>query len=113
VSAKCSATGKLSYRDRGAARAAARRTSGERLSVYACVACLGWHLGHIPPVVARGAVPRHSLTEQARSAGLEDRAVRRCPACGAEGTARVGVLHTADCSMRSRPDVDLPVRGSR
>lgn len=49
--------GKQTYATKGDARRAARQYHpGDRLSPYRCVD--GWHLGHLPPAVVAGNLPR-------------------------------------------------------
>jgi hypothetical protein len=57
-------TGKRAYVNRRAAKQAAsrnRRMGNDRLSVYKCKQCFGWHLGHLPREVKRGIMDRHDI----------------------------------------------------
>jgi hypothetical protein len=110
---RCEGTGKAAFDSRDAARARIRASSldSRGLTVYRCALGDHWHIGHVPPHVARGVVARMSLDEQARRLGETAAAtvVRCCPSCGAEGTPRVGVLHAAGCDWTG-DDAALPVR---
>lgn len=108
---RCATTGKAAFRSRGAARRALRSASmsNRHAGVYLCAVGDHWHIGHQPARVALGDAPRMSLTEQASRLGVEDRVIRRCPSCGAEGTLRIGILHAAACDWRSGDD-RLPLR---
>lgn len=107
---RCATTGKASYPTRKAARTTASTSSVTGpVNVYACVACLGWHIGHTPAHVLSGEKPRFTAADQVALLGVEASVVRRCPACGAEGTLRVGILHAASCDWRGG-DERLPLR---
>lgn len=107
---RCAVSGKAAFSTRKGARDAARASSATgQLNVYRCVACRYWHFGHAAAKVASGAEPRFTAAEQAKHLGVQDSVVRRCPACGAEGTWRVGFLHAASCDWRGT-DRQLPLR---
>ena len=52
--------GKVMYTSRKLAKKAARMYSHHDLTAYQCGEF--WHLGHLPPVIARGHVPRDNAT---------------------------------------------------
>lgn len=108
---RCAVTGKAAFESRAEAkqRLRAASMSNAGATVYRCAAADHWHIGHQPERVASGAVPRMSMGEQVLRLGVDDRVVRQCPACGAEGTLRVGILHAAACDWR-KGDERLPLR---
>jgi len=55
----CKRTGKRGYESRkDARRARGQHVKAEGLSAYRCRYCYSWHLGHLPPEVKRGTLPR-------------------------------------------------------
>jgi hypothetical protein len=54
---RCPACGKLSFSCKADARKARREMRDPALNVYRCPSGY-WHLGHLPSVVQRGALPR-------------------------------------------------------
>lgn len=63
---RCPACGKLSYSDKADAKAARRDMRDPALNVYRCPESGYWHIGHVPPVVRRGALPRTILRKAGR-----------------------------------------------
>ncbi|MGN7187051.1 hypothetical protein [Microbacterium enclense] len=55
-------TRKRSWRDRAAAKKAAKNMRGQHMNVYVCEHCSGFHLGHLPSIVIRGVVERSAIT---------------------------------------------------
>lgn len=107
---RCVTTGKAAFRTRSEAKQRWRSSSGsDQVNVYRCVVCNHWHIGHVPAHVADGSQARFTPAQQARFLGVDDRVVRRCPSCAAEGTLRVGILHAVSCDWR-KGDERLPLR---
>lgn len=66
---RCSSCGKMTFPNRREARRAARKMPARegRLNAYPCPhRDEGWHLGHLPPAVARGDQARSDLGIPAR-----------------------------------------------
>lgn len=60
---RCPHCGKLSYPTRRVARS---MPDGSGLNVYRCEESAYWHLGHLPGVVRRGALPRSIVRRAGR-----------------------------------------------
>lgn len=63
-------SGKRSYNDRSAAKQQARKIRGHHMSVYPCLECELFHIGHLPVSVLRGDASRSDLRETKHAALL-------------------------------------------
>lgn len=70
--ATCEPCGKRSFSTRSAARKTAKQIPGRGLHAYACPKGHGWHLGHLPTSVVRGAISKSDYV-----AGVERRRAAR------------------------------------